>query len=219
MAFGPDGKTVLTGSFDGIARLWDIDKDRAIGPPLRHQHTVSTVAFSPDGRTILTASFDRTALVRESPERPSLSFTHRGSYSLGALQPGRADHPDRQPGRHGSALERGHRRAPRVPLCATGHSVEAIAFSPDGQTVLTGSFDKTARLWNADHRRSPSGAPMRHGDAVKTVAFSPGGDVVVTGSGDKTARLWTAAAGKPVGPPLQHGGLGPAPSRSALTAG
>ena len=78
MAFGPDGKTVLTGSFDGIARLWDIDKDQPIGPPLRHQHTVSAVAFSPDGRTILTAGFDKTALIREVARTSGLSFTHQG---------------------------------------------------------------------------------------------------------------------------------------------
>ena len=38
-------------------------------------------------------------------------------------------------------------------------SVQAVAFSPDGKTVLTGSWDKTARLWDAatgqPHRPSP----------------------------------------------------------------
>ncbi len=53
--------------------------------------------------------------------------------------------------------------------------MEAIAFSPDGQIVLTGSFDRTARLWDA--RTGPPIAPpcgMRI--AVKAVAFSPRGD-------------------------------------------
>jgi WD40 repeat protein len=61
VAFSPDGKTILTGSVDGKARLWDVSMGRPIGQPLTHQDAVWAVAFSPDGKTILTGSADRTA--------------------------------------------------------------------------------------------------------------------------------------------------------------
>ena len=64
-----------------------------------------------------------------------------------------------------------------------------MAFSPDGKTVLTGSDDKTARLWDAATGQ-PLGPPMKHQGAVRAVAFSPDGKTIVTGSDDKTARLW-----------------------------
>ena len=75
-----------------------------------------------------------------------------------------------------------------------------MAFSPDGKTVLTGSSDKTARLWDAATGR-PLGLPMTHQDRVSAVAFSPDGKTVLTGSWDKTARLWDAATGQPLGLP------------------
>jgi serine/threonine protein kinase len=81
--------------------------------------------------------------------------------------------------------------------------IVAAALSPDGRTVLTGSLDKTARLWSAATGK-PFGSPLQHEGPVAAVAFSPDGRTVVTGSIDKTARLWSAATGKRLGLPLQH---------------
>jgi WD40 repeat protein len=48
VAFSPDGKFVLTGSYDGAARLWRVDSGQLIST-LRHDSFVTAVAFSPDG--------------------------------------------------------------------------------------------------------------------------------------------------------------------------
>ena len=84
-------------------------------------------------------------------------------------------------------------------------SVNAVAFSPDGKTVLTGSTDKTARLWSAV-AGSPIGQPMtQYEDTVGTGGvLSPDGKTVLTGSWDNTAQLWSAADGAPIGQPLKH---------------
>ncbi len=79
-------------------------------------------------------------------------------------------------------------------------SISAMAFSHDGERVLTGS---TARLWET-RTGTPSGQPMRHEGAVLKVPFSPDGERVVTGSDDKTARLWDARTGAAVGEPMRH---------------
>ena len=65
----------------------------------------------------------------------------------------------------------------------------AVAFSPDGARVLTGSIDNAARLWDA-----PTGKTVAtlegHTGPVTAVAFSPDSTFVLTGSVDKTVRLW-----------------------------
>ena len=66
-------------------------------------------------------------------------------------------------------------RIPRL-VVQTGHGgeVNSVAFAPDGRTILTGSDDKTARLWDA-----ATGREIRrlegHGAWVTSVAFAPDG--------------------------------------------
>ncbi len=94
---------------------------------------------------------------------------------------------------------------PIGPPLAHSDMVRAVAFSPDGQTILTGCYDGTARLWDAATGR-PIGQPLAHSGRVTSVAFSPDGKTILTGGQDKTARLWDAATGRPIGQPLAHSG-------------
>jgi hypothetical protein len=69
-----------------------------------------------------------------------------------------------------------------------GDSVLSVAFSPDGQQILTGSLDGQATLWSRDGEQM---AQFSHGAAVRSVAFSPDGQQILTGSGDGQATLWS----------------------------
>jgi len=79
----------------------------------------------------------------------------------------------------------------KVPITLGGHEryVYSVAFSPDGQLIVSGSGDKTVRLW--DIEGNPVGQPFQgHESYVNSVAFSPDGKLIVSGSHDKTVRLW-----------------------------
>ena len=86
---------------------------------------------------------------------------------------------------------------PQMAAILQGHtsSVLSAAFSPDGQRIVTASYDKTARVWNAASGQLLA-TLQGHTDRVRNAEFSPNGERIVTASEDKTARVWNAANGQ-----------------------
>jgi WD40 repeat protein len=91
-----------------------------------------------------------------------------------------------------------------LPTTLHAAGVNSVAYSPDGQTVLTGGEDRTARFWDATTDQ-PLGRPLQHRHGVNAAVFSPDGQRVLTASGEE-AQLWEAATGRPLGSPLRHQG-------------
>ena len=81
-------------------------------------------------------------------------------------------------------------------------TVTSVAYSPDGSRLLTASFDKSARIWDAR-----TGAQLvtfsGHDGRIYSARYSPDGSRVVTASGDGTARLWDSRTGVQIAH-LQH---------------
>ena len=78
-----------------------------------------------------------------------------------------------------------------------GHEwgVNSVAFSPNGQTLASGSLDETIRMWDTltgRHKLTIEG----HTEAVLRVAFSPDGQTLASGSEDNTIRFWVVTTGE-----------------------
>jgi WD40 repeat protein/serine/threonine protein kinase/Flp pilus assembly protein TadD len=207
VAFSPDGKTVLTGSSDKTARLWDAATGRPLGQAMEHSSLVWAVGFSPNGRTVLTGSRDKTARLWDAATGRPLGqpLPHSAPVSSVAFSP------------DGKTILTGSwDKTARLWDAATGRPlgqprehrdmVRSVAFSPDGKTILTGCDDNTAQLWDAATGQR-LGRPLEHRAPVWAVAFSPDGRSILTGSYDGTARLWNGELGQPAGRLLELGRL------------
>ena len=60
-AFSPDGRRIVSGSFDNTIKVWDAEHGGSALLTLKgHENYVTSAAFSPDGRSIVSGSFDKT---------------------------------------------------------------------------------------------------------------------------------------------------------------
>jgi hypothetical protein len=214
VAFSPDGKRIVSGSADRTVHLWDATTGKPIGQPLTgHTDVVISVAFSPDGKQIVSGSADRTVHLWDATTGKPIGQPFTGHTSVVNSV---AFSPDGKQIVSGSADEtvRLWDATTGKPIGQpfTGHTsvVYSVAFSPVseaspkeiGKRIVSGSADRTVRLWDATTGK-PIGLPLTgHTDTVSSVAFSSDGLKIVSGSFDKTVRLWDATTGKPIGLPL-----------------
>jgi len=197
VAFSPDGKLALSGSWDHTLKLWQVESGREIRTFKGHSNHVNAVAFSPDGKLALSGSRDETLkLWQVSNGREIRTFKgHSDGISSVAFS------PDGKLALSGSwqTLKLWQVSTGREIRTFKGHSsdVHAVAFSPDGKLALSGSHDSTLKLWQVS-----SGREIRtfkgHSFNVNAVAFSPDGKLALSGSWDKTLKLWQVSSGREI---------------------
>jgi WD40 repeat protein len=201
VAFSPDSTTLVSAG-GTAARLWDVAMGKPIGEPLEHPLASSVVANSigPDGKEkpMGLGGIEAAAFSKDGSTLVTVS-----SGMMVNMHPGR---------RVGGTIRFWDVRTgkPKGRTLAHAGWFHAVAFSPNGDLILTGSSDGTARLWDVA-RGEPFGTPFQHRQPVRAVAFSPDGTRALTGPGEPyggtsgEARIWDTETGQPLGAPLESG--------------
>jgi WD40 repeat protein len=168
MAFSPDGRTLATDSKDGI-RLWSLagTADDVVLQGATNLFQVGPwfrsdhgLAFAPDGRSVVAV-------------RNTLS--ERGVFVLSVWE---------------TSTGKEIATIPESPdqIEHTG-TISGLAFSPDGSTLATASFDYSIRLWNFAERKRTA-TFQGHLNEVWCLAFSADGQSLVSGGKDGGVKLW-----------------------------
>jgi hypothetical protein len=199
LVFSVDGRALASVSGNTVTS-WDVDTGRQHPPleaPAEGPPGIFGIALSPDGRTLAAAcnATDQAILWDLETRRIRLRIPHHGVASV-AFSPKEAE-AILATGTLGNAgtlkLWDADTGQPLPALKGRPLTTDCwMAFSPDGRTLASGSFQGTVKLWDVATVRNLAVLPG-HTANVRTVAFSRDGRTLASGSWDGTVRVWEVA--------------------------
>ena len=191
VAIAPDGRRVAAGSADKTVRVWALDQSGA--PPLTlkgHTDQVNSVTFLPGGESLLSGGNDGNVRQWDVKNGVAKGVINPRAGRVNAVAFGGSS---RRVAVAGDTLT--IRQADGALLELRGHHgpVLCVAFSTDGQLLISGGNDNTVRMW-----RTADGEMLSsfegHTARVTAVAVTPDGLTAFSGSGDGTIRRWRVPA-------------------------
>jgi WD40 repeat protein len=144
VTFSPGGNLVASGSYDRTVRIWDAATGVCFSVLVGHEARVDWVAFSPDGARVVSVDVHGMARIWEVGSWECTGCFKNDSGGLMAFSLS----PDGRLLLMGNRLRRFPDGAAIASLEGHKDSVLSGVFTPDGQSVVSGSADRTARVWD-----------------------------------------------------------------------
>jgi WD40 repeat protein len=204
VAFSPNGRTLASGSYDQTVRLWNTRTKACTQILHKHTNRIWCVKFHPNGNLLASGGDDHTTRFwnpATGDPTTTLQGHSNGIYAISL-------HPNSN--LLASAHEDQTVRLWQVPLASTataqstlepfqtlrGHQnrILAIAFSPNGNTLASGSLDRTIKIWNPETHQCHL-TLQGHQSWIWDVAFHPNSNTLASASYDRTVKLWDVKTG------------------------
>ena len=198
VAFSPAGDQIVSGSYDSIVRILDVETGKEVKKFEGHSGAVYSVAYSQNGEKIVSGSEDKTLILWNAETCKELkkfqghtSFVISVAISTNALNV--------VSGSDDKAVILWDVEAGIELKRFLGHSgyICSVAFSPLGDKIVSGGDDRTIRIWSTE-----TGAELTkikgHSDTVYSIAFSPSGQQIVSSSDDRKIKIWDVETGNEI---------------------
>ena len=144
-----NGDTLASGSHDNTVRLWDVQSGDLLETLAGHTGNVYIVVYSPEDSTIASGSWDGHGLLVGQPNRRTVGKRSEGIRGMSLLW---RFHPDSDTLACGNddTVHLWDVQTGTLLHSLTGHTdlVDSLAYSPDGQSLASGSRDGTILLWD-----------------------------------------------------------------------
>lgn len=203
LAFDRTGQLLAAGDAQGHLVVWDLaSRTPRLDLPNAHADVIDDLRFDPAGNLLTSTSDDHTVkqwnvqtgepvgsvanvgpdeTLRLSPNSQQVATVLETVVSVRDVATGEVILP---------------------PLARHSDNVQDLEFSPDGEMLVTSSFDGTTMLWDMSTGEQITTPLTGHTGRVLASTFSPDGRLLATGGADGAIILWDVARGQPLGAPL-----------------
>jgi len=209
LRFQSNGARLVSGGADKTLRVWDVAGGQPVVKIEGFGASVESVALHPNGNQAASGGADGLVATwkLDTPAPRALGGADEAPATVAAVsRDGKWLATAGLAGGKPAVLVRDVASG-AIAKTLLGHeaAITAVAFSADAAKLVSGSQDKTARVWNlADGQ--PISKFAGHTQAVTAVAFDAGGGQVVSGAADNSLKLWNVADGAELKSFAGHGG-------------
>ncbi|AFY37013.1 WD-40 repeat-containing protein [[Leptolyngbya] sp. PCC 7376] len=188
VSFNQDGSQFATASADNLVKIWDKNFN-LLNTFSGHRDDIRTAIFHPDTKQVISASMDKSMRLWEAV--PDRRITLRHELPIRDLR-------FAKDGNHiataslDTTIKLWERQSGKLLHTLQGHTdwINAVAWHPNGEKIISGSDDQTVRLW------SRNGQPLEtltaHKNRVLDVEYSPDGSLFASSDLDGVINIWSA---------------------------
>lgn len=198
----PDGKYLVSGSFDKSVKLWDLatgKETKTFAGPSGHNDLVLTTAFSPDGRTIASGAKDNSIKLWDMPVSGAVR-DYAGSTAAVTTEAVTVDGSKLATGQADGIIRLWNTSDGKqlAQLTTAGKNITSLAISVNAQWLAAGDSNGNVFLFQLSDNK-PVGK-MTHSKAVSGLAFHANNQLLYSSSLDGTLTSWTVPFALPTTP-------------------
>jgi WD40 repeat protein len=196
LVFGPDGRTLISGSIDKTIRIWDSWAGQELRKIDAHEGGVNDVAVTGDGKTFVSGAFDHKAKAWDV-DTGRLLETFEGSQSQILTVSLTANGKLLAAGSEGGSIRLWHFAKSKKPKLIPSNDgpVWSVAISADGGTIVGGCDGGTIKVYEAATGRELKALKAR-GGPVWSIALAADGQTLVSGTEDGAVAAWNLKTGR-----------------------
>ena len=190
VSYSPDGKSIVSGSWDHSIKIWDAVTYQLTATLNGHTGAVTSVSYSPDGKFIASGSRDHSINVWDARTHQAVAtlIGHAGTVTSVSYSP---DGNSIVSGGEDQGIKIWDSQTNQPLASLTGHSgiVYSVAYNPNGKTFISAGWDGAINVWNAQTYKlikTLSGQLS----VVYSAAFSHDGKLIIGGRGDGSISIW-----------------------------
>ncbi|MDJ0845926.1 NB-ARC domain-containing protein [Crocosphaera sp.] len=190
ITFSPDSKIIASGGEEGNINLWEVKTGKPVATFSEHLDRIRAVSYSPNGQLLASSSDDGTVRIWDCNRKELITVLtkHQDKVRWAIFHPDQHTLISASQDNQICLWDVNLSEAKLIKSFSLKENkdnlLRAIAISPDGKLLASGTDDGVVRFWNLEKGTFKQNLSHNHNHWIRSLAFSPDGDKIASASED-----------------------------------